>query len=137
MKLLPLLLFFFISPAIYAENAPDIWKPVAKTVCGQINSAVGFYQKGDIKNARLNAVMAYFKGYDAEIEPAVRITLGGPHVFAIERKFRDFSTKMIPNPDKKQQKIVAAFAAELCQDMYKEAAALNAAKVPRQVFKVD
>ncbi len=129
-----LLLFFTSANALIT---PNIWKPAADKVCEQINQAVLLYQKNDLKNARLTALMSYFKGYDTEIEPAVRITLGGPHVFAIERKFRDFSTIMTPNPDKKQIKKVAVFAAQLCQLVHNDANALNVEHVPRQPFKVE
>ncbi len=137
MKIISLFfLLFFVSMA-EAETVSNVWQPAADKVCEQINQALRLYQKGDIKNAHLSAVMSYFKGYDAEIEPAVRVTLGGPHVFAVERKFRDFSTVMTPNPDKKQLKKVSVFAAELCQSVREDANALNAEHVQRQVFKVE
>jgi hypothetical protein len=137
MRITTLLLILFTSAAAIAHPAPTVWQPVADQICEQINQALHIYQKNDLKDAHLAAVMTYFKGYDAEIEPAIRITLGGPHVFEMERNFRDFATIMTPNPDKKQIKKVTAFAAHLCQLVNEDANALNAAHVQRQVFKVE
>ncbi len=136
------IIMLLILPLLSLASPPsspvaNIWQPAAQQVCDQINQAVHFYEKNDVKKAHLTAVMAYFKGYDAEIEPAVRITLGGPHVFEMERKFRDLSTLMTPNPDKKQFKIVNDAAIALCQLVKKDADALNANHVQRQVFKVE
>lgn len=136
MRIKPVLFLLFTSAAL-AKPAPTVWQPVADNICEQINQALHLYQKNDLKNAHLEAVMSYFKGYDAEIEPAIRITLGGPHVFETERNFRDFVTIMTPNPDKKQIKKVTAFATQLCQLVKDDANALNAAHVKRQVFKVE
>jgi hypothetical protein len=120
-----------------ALQPSNVWQAPSDKVCGFIKQSVRLYEKNDVKKARTAALMSYFKGYDAEIEPAVRITLGGPHVFAIERKFRDFSLMMTPNPDKKQLNKVSASAAELCQLVNQDANALNVEHVQRQVFKVE
>lgn len=130
------LLLFFLAATVSAAQPADIWGPVAQGVCQQIKTAHSLYQKNDVKNAHLDAIMAYFKGYDTELEPAVRITLGGQHVFEMERKFRDFAATMIPHPDKKQLQKVNDAATQLCEAMAEEAKALNVAKVKRQVFKV-
>lgn len=137
-NIIKLSLFLFAALAQAAPTpAQDVWKPVADKVCDQIKQSIDYYQKNDIKQAHATAIMAYFKGYDAEIEPAVRITLGGPHVFAVERQFRDLSTLMTPTPSKEQFKKVADFGATLCESVYADAKALNADHVPRQVFKVE
>lgn len=132
----PIICVFLLTTA-HAAPIPNVWQPAAEKVCDQINQAVHLYKKNDLKNARSTALMSYFTGYDAEIEPAVRITLGGPHVFAVERKFRDFPTVMIANPDSEQMKKVAAYADELCRLVHDDAKALNAEHVPLQVFKVE
>lgn len=131
------LLFLPLEALGNQSSEPNVWQPAADKVCQQINQAVSLYQKNDLKAARLKATMSYFEGYDAEIEPAVRITLGGPHVFAIERKFRDFSTNMTPNPDKNQIKKIVIFANELCRLVQEDAEVLNKEHVQRQVFKVE
>jgi len=84
----------------HAQETANVWVGAATAVCNQINQTLAYYTKGDVKNAQSNAIMAYFKGYDAEIEPAVRITLGGSHVFEVEHQFRDFKTAMKSNPAK-------------------------------------
>jgi hypothetical protein len=124
------------SVGVAAPTSPDVWQPAAKKVCDQIDQALEFYRQADLKNARLNAIMSYFKGYDAEIEPAIRITLGGQHVFAIEHQFRDFAKAMTPNPDKKHLETVNQLGLDLCKVMHEEAKILNAAHVSRQVFEV-
>ena len=135
-KLFTILIFSLCTVAL-ANPTTDVWAPVASSVCTQINSALQAYRKGDIKQAQLTAIMAYFKGYDTDIEPAVRVTLGGPHVFAIEKQFHDYSTLMTPNPNPQQLKKVATAAAQLCQAVKSDANALSAAKVKRQVFNVE
>ena len=130
--LILILMALIVTPAFAATQS--VWQPAAEAVCDQINKAVDLYQQGDLKHAHLTAVMSYFKHYDTEIEPAVRITLGGPHVFDIERKFRNFAASMT---DKNQIKIVKAVGDELCQFVHQDAEALDAAKVPRQVFRVE
>ncbi len=132
-----LLILLVISSLAVAQELDVTWGQAAQNVCNQIDNAVNFYQQGDLKKARLQAVMAYFKGYDAEIEPAVRITLGGPHVFNIEQEFRRFALEMKPNPDKEQLKRVRETAAALCQMIHEDAKALNANQVKPQVFKVN
>ncbi len=135
-KFIFIILMTFAS-LCHAHETADVWKPAAKTVCNQINQALAYYTKGDVKNAQRDAIMAYFKGYDAEIEPAVRITLGGSHVFEVEHQFRDFKNAMKPHPDKKQLEEVSNLAKKLCETMYADANALQDAKVEKQVFKVD
>ena len=130
------MLIFCPVSGIAAPSSPDIWKPAAEMVCDQINKALNFYRQSDLKNARLNAIMSYFKGYDAEIEPAVRVTLGGQHVFKVEHQFRDFANAMTPNPDKKHIETVNQLGAELCKAIHEDAKALNTAGVPKQVFEV-
>ncbi|OGT60944.1 MAG: hypothetical protein A3E85_03300 [Gammaproteobacteria bacterium RIFCSPHIGHO2_12_FULL_45_12] len=134
MRHLILICWLFTSLPAMAATTPNVWKPEADAVCRQMDQAVSLYQQGHLKEAKLAAVMAYFKGYDANIEPAVRITLGGPHVFAIERQFRHFSQEMTPNPDKQQLQKMTRLARTLCQLVHDDANALNAAKVTRKVF---
>lgn len=134
LKLFTAMVFSIFSSIVFAKEAPpSSWNPAADAVCAQIQMAVTYYQKGDIKHAKLSALMAYFKGYDAEIEPAIRVTLGGPHVFAIEKKFRDFASSI----STKQLKAISEMATALCQEVKKDAAVLDKEKVPRQVFKVE
>lgn len=132
-----ILLFILIIASFRINATEDVWTFSAKGVCEQITKAFEFYQKGDVKNAQTQAIMAYFKGYDAEIEPAIRITLGGSHVFLVEHQFRDFKKAMIPNPDQKQLEYVKNLSFKLCQTMYADAEALNKAKVQKEVFKVE
>ncbi|HEX2549241.1 MAG TPA: hypothetical protein VHM20_05375 [Gammaproteobacteria bacterium] len=136
-KLLLFFLLFVITLTTKAAESEDIWKSSAAAVCAQITKALEFYQKGNVKNAQTQAIMAYFKGYDAEIEPAVRITLGGSHVFEVEHQFRDFKKAMIANPDQKQLEYISQLSKQLCETMYADAEALNKAKVKKEVFKVD
>ena len=137
MRNLLLILVFLPFNAVIAAGESDIWNPVAKKICDQINLAQQYYKKGDLKNAHLTAVMSYFKFYDAELEPAVRVTLGGPHVFAIEGQFRQYAKAMTPKPDKQQLQHISTLATQLCSDIAKEAKALNEAKVPKNVFGED
>lgn len=135
-KIIPFLMLILSPIGIAAPSTPNVWQPAAQKICDQIDKALSFYRQSDIKNARLNAIMSYFKGYDAEIEPAIRVTLGGKHVFAIEHQFRDFANAMTPNPDKKQLETVNQLGLDLCKAMHEEAKVLNAQNVPRQVFEV-
>ncbi len=125
------------SIVVLAKNPEDPWKASATLVCKQITDALDFYKKGDIKQAQTQAIMAYFKGYDAEIEPAVRITQGGKHVFEVEHQFRDFKNAMTPNPDAKKLTEVTTRATKLCQTMFEDAESLKLAKVKKEVFKVN
>lgn len=127
-----------IMPAgVFAQATTDVWSPASQAVCKQISNAATAYSKGDLKNAHLQAVMSYFKGYDTDIEPAARITIGGPHVFAVERQFSDFSSAMTPHPSADQIKKVSVLADQLCKAVSDDAKILNESKVPRQVFKVN
>jgi hypothetical protein len=138
-KIFILFIILSLFNSVYSTPKPvmNIWQDPAYKVCDLIKQAAHLYEMNDIKKARTTALMSYFKGYDAEIEPAVRVTLGGPHVFAIERRFRDFSMLMTPNPDKNQIKKITKLASELCQLVYDDANALNAEHIQRQVFKVE
>lgn len=139
-KLIIWLHFLFVSASAFADTPkePDVWLPVARQICGQTQKAVVLYQQGDIKKAHLTAVMSYFKGYDTEMEPAVRITLGGPHVFAVERQFRDFAEMFTKKkPDQNQMDQVKKLSKQLCETLKEDALVLNKEKVKRQVFTVN
>ena len=137
MRIFVSLWLLLASPlALAGPIVSDVWGGAAKLVCNQINKAARLYKQGDIKNAHLEAIMSYFKGYDASIEPAARTNLGAPHVFGIEQKFRDYATLMTSKMNTTQIKKVSDYAAKLCQSVNQDAAALNAAKVDKQVFKV-
>lgn len=125
-KLLCILLL--ISPFAYGADAT--WQSMADSVCKQIQNALLAYQKNDLKDAHLQATMAYFKGYDALLEPSVRTTLGGPHVFEIEQAFRNYTKLMTPNPDALQLKKVSNASDALCQSIKLDAKALLDAHVP-------
>jgi len=130
-------IFLLLAQPLWANQPIDHWGPAAIEICNQIDSAVQFYEKGDIKNARKQAIMAYFSGYDAEIEPAVRVTVGASHVFEMEHKFRNFTRHFTLNPDEKHFAFVKNSASELCRAVKDDAKTLNEAKVDKQVFKVN
>lgn len=137
-KFFAFLFVIFQSSFIFAGTPTiDPWKDSATFVCNQIKDAINFYKKGDVQKAQTQAIMSYFKGYDAELEPAVRITVGAEHVFEVEHQFRDFKNAITPNPDDKQIQAVIAMGTKLCDTLYADAAALQAAKVKKQVFNVD
>jgi len=131
------ILLMTFATLCHAQETANVWVGAAKSVCDQINQALTYYTQGDIQTAQSKAIMAYFRSYDAEIEPAVRITLGASHVFEVEHQFRDFKNTMKNNPDKKQLEEVSSLAKKLCETMYADAKALHEAKVEKQVFKVD
>jgi hypothetical protein len=116
---------------------PDVWQPVAESICSEVKLAATLYQKGEVKEAKLKAIMSYFKGYDEAMEPAVRITIGGSHVFATEQQFRQFSAVMASDVTSAQIKIVNDLAKTLCAGLYTDAKVLHAEKVKREVFKVE
>lgn len=130
--LLSMLLMTSVAQATKIQIDP--WTQSGKKVCDQVTQAYQYYKNGDLKKAHVTAIMSYFKLYDAEIEPAVRITLGGPHVFEIEGKFQQYAKAMTPNPNKQQLQAVSALAKDLCEAVYSDTKALNDANVPQQVF---
>ncbi len=113
-----------------------VWGPEADKVCQALAQASQLYQQGQIGKAHLTAVMAYFKVYDTNMEPAVRTVLGGPHVFQIEQQFSAIPKAMSANPSSAQKQQVTKMTSKLCQAIQKEALALNKAKVKKQVYNV-
>ena len=136
-KKLNLLLVLF-PLTIFAAPAKPVakpWGPVAADVCQQLHQSVSYYNQNNIQKAHLTAVMAYFKHYDVNLEPAVRTVFGNQHVFNIENQFSQFPNAMSSNPDAKQKQHVAKLADSLCSQVMAEAVALNKNKVSRQVYQ--
>jgi len=120
------IILLFVSSLCYGAPSPaPTWQTFANSVCKQIQNALLAYQKNDLKNAHLQATMAYFKGYDALLEPVVRTTLGGPHVFEIEQAFRNYTQLMAPNPNAAQFKKVTDASHALCDAIQSDAKTLQ------------
>lgn len=135
--LLTIIAYLILNTSFAITPVNNVWQPVADAICLKVKNAATLYTKKNVREARVQAIMAYFKGYDADMEPAVRVTLGGPHVFALEQKFRDYSAAMLPDVDALQIKKVNELAIALCHDLYQDAKALDAEHVKRDVLKAE
>ncbi len=135
--LVSILFTFSAYSAPSSDHDQDIWGPMAKEVCQRIEAAVKLYHNGKVKEAHLASTMAYFKCYDANMEPAVRVNQGGPHVFAIEGQFHQLTKAMVVNPTPAQTQQVDEIASSLCKAIAADAQALNKDNVQRQLFKVE
>lgn len=134
-----IILWVLIVPIVAFAASPKPmdkpWGPVAADVCQQLKQSVSDYNQNNLQKAHLTAVMAYFKHYDVNLEPAVRTQFGNQHVFAIENLFSQFPNTMVKDPTPKQRQQVEKLANNLCSQVTKEAMALNKNKVPRQVYQ--
>lgn len=128
-KILFIILFFFTSSAI-AQSSITTWQSIALGICNEINEALMAYQQNDIKSAHTKAMMAYFVGYDATLEPSVRTTLGSQHVFLVEQQFNHYARLLSSGFDIKQLSLVSHTANELCHSVVNDAQAVEEANIP-------
>lgn len=113
-----ILLIIFIMLSIlpccnFADDTTDLRK-VGATICDQINRSNEAYQNDDLNNAHFFILIAYFKWYDAYIEPPLRKKTSSKHIFAVEQQFRDLSNNMTPNPTNEKKQTISMAAQTLC-----------------------
>lgn len=124
----------------WAKSSPatqNEWTPIAGKICYALRQASQSYQRGQLEAAQLHTMTAYFKIYDAELEPTIRLNVGPKRVFNTEQAFSHLIKLMHPNPNLKQVKKVNVAAKNLCQRIAEEAKILTDARVARTNFHAD
>lgn len=114
--ILTVTLFSFASLTLAASTSPgNSWQSKAQSVCTQLQTATTAYQNKDLKQAHLNAVMAYFQNYDLNIEPTARLQFPQGHIFDIEQRFSTLNKSMVDNPSPTDLNAIQQQSQQLCQ----------------------
>lgn len=124
-RLLTIMSLLGLSSLAFA-TATTNWQTKAQSVCTQLNTAAAAYAQNDMKQAHLNAVMAYFQNYDLNIEPSARKAFTQAHIFTIEQQFSDLNKQMVDNPTAAQIKQVQAQTQNLCAALLQDGKTMDA-----------
>lgn len=113
---------FLLAPAsIFAHEYDADWNRTGAKICQQLNTAVELYRKNDFKKARSEALMAYFKSYDSDIQPRIRSLLGSEPIVEREQQFQQFAQALsINHVDRHDQCDVQKQADDLCSRIFSD-----------------
>ncbi|MCK5876604.1 MAG: hypothetical protein KAG43_03125 [Candidatus Marithrix sp.] len=113
----------------------DSWVSLAEKIVVHLEAASVLYAENNAKEAKREIIKAYFGIFeDQKMEAAMRMELGAKYTYKVERRFGALR-KLIKNnlsvDEFNQHK------QELILIMCEDAAKLDKAEIPREVFKVD
>ena len=128
-------LWILLLPAIgWADQLPG-WSGVAEEVVRHIDMAEQSYLAGDVKQAKRSVVSAYFGVFEErKMEAAMRMELGARHTYQVERQFGDLRKTIQKGLDGAE---VSAIADSIRLAMRRDAALLDQAGIPLEVFRVN
>ncbi len=121
------------TPAATSQN----WEQKAQRVCQQLNTASESYRQNNLQQAHISATMAYFQNYDANIEPAARVTFPQSHIFEIEQMFSHLNANMVDNPSPQQIDALKQQTDLLCQTIVADAKSMDEQHINFPTYKVD
>jgi hypothetical protein len=126
-------------PTYAAESTAvnDFWQQQANIVCQKLDATHHAYLQGDLQQAHVNALMAYFQAYDQKIEPAIRMTMGQARVFQTEQAFNKFNSSLVEHPTKEQINTAKQQSQALCQVVVADAKTLDAQHVKPKLYEVN
>ncbi len=125
----------FVFLPWWAQAADATWQTTAQSICQRLQKAQKSYVAKDINHARIDAVMAYFKMYDIDMEPAARVTFGNAHVFQIEQQFSQLPKLMANAPSAAQSEKLNKAVQKLCQDLKDDAKAMDKQNVKKSLYQ--
>jgi hypothetical protein len=123
--------------SIASQADTNSWQQKAQSVCQQLTIAAQAYQKKDMQQAHVNAVMSYFQNYDVNIEPAARVTFPQGHIFQIEQSFSNLNKNMVDNPSPQQIDAITQQANTLCATIMADAKTMDAQHITSPTYKVN
>ena len=110
------------------------WRDVALQVNAELARAETLFFRGDKAGAKKAVMEAYFGVFETEkMEAAMRTELGAKYTYRVERRFGAIR-KAIKKDD---GDAVRKISRSLRKTLEEDAAKLEAASIPRQVFKVN
>tara|TARA_B100001971_G_C17942991_1_gene408648 strand:+ start:269 stop:673 length:405 start_codon:yes stop_codon:yes gene_type:complete len=110
------------------------WRDVALQVNAELARAEMLFFRGDKAGAKKAVMEAYFGVFETEkMEAAMRTELGAKYTYRVERRFGAIR-KAIKKDD---GDAVRKISRSLRKTLEEDAAKLEAASIPRQVFKVN
>ena len=128
------LVFCLLSMALPLLATTPGWKGVAEEVVAHIDAAETAYRAGDQKQANRSIISAYFGVFeDRKMEAAMRLELGAKHTYLVEKQFANMRKAIRKDAGEAS---VAAIAQSIREAMRRDAARLDEAGIPLDVFKV-
>ncbi len=133
MKILVFIVFLVTaSPSMGSDLVT--WRDVALQVNAELARAETLFFRGDKAGAKKAVMEAYFGVFETEkMEAAMRTELGAKYTYRVERRFGAIR-KAIKRDD---GDAVRKISRSLRKTLEEDAAKLEAASIPRQVFKVN
>ncbi len=133
MKILVFIVFLVTaSPSMGSDLVT--WRDVALQVNAELARAETLFFRGDKAGAKKAVMEAYFGVFETEkMEAAMRTELGAKYTYRVERRFGAIR-KAIKKDD---GDAVRKISRSLRKTLEEDAAKLEAASIPRQVFKVN